>query len=65
MSTITIMANSINDLAREIENFKLDYAVKSITYRFNNIEYYKTLDMYCQAEIQYLNVSPEIEALDI
>ena len=36
----------------EIENLKHDYKIKSITYRFNTIEYYKDNPYYCQATVE-------------
>ena len=55
MKTITIMASSINDLSVEIENFKRDNEIISLTYMFNTIEYYKNMEPYCQAIIEYKN----------
>lgn len=49
---IEIYASDIKGLGIEIENIKHDFKIKSITYRFNTIEYYKNNPYYCQATVE-------------
>lgn len=55
MKSITLKAECVGELTKMVDEFTPNHDVVSITYRFNTIEYYKTLDSYVEAFIEYKN----------
>lgn len=51
---IQMYADTILGLQREIENLRMDtnVKIKSISYQFNTIEYYKNNKYYAQATVE-------------
>ena len=51
---IQMYAETIWGLQREIENLKMDtnVKIKSISYQFNTIEYFKNNEYYAQATVE-------------